>query len=112
VCTSDSTRNGTCYTAEECDNKGGTSSGSCADGYGVCCISMYPNVAKSLLFCHMILILFPYAVTMKCGATASENCTYIVQESTTTPDRFCSYKLCKSGPNICRIRLDFTVSSV
>ncbi len=30
-------RNGTCYTSEECDDKGGTNSGSCADGYGVCC---------------------------------------------------------------------------
>ena len=32
------TRNGTCYAQNECSDKGGTSSGSCADGYGVCCI--------------------------------------------------------------------------
>merc|ERR1711874_318058 len=30
------TRNGTCYTAEECSTKGGTSDGSCASGFGVC----------------------------------------------------------------------------
>ena len=29
---------GTCYTAEECEDNSGTASGSCADGYGVCCI--------------------------------------------------------------------------
>ena len=26
-------RNGTCFTANECESKGGTSSGSCASGY-------------------------------------------------------------------------------
>ena len=25
------------FVAEECKNKGGTNSGSCAEGYGVCC---------------------------------------------------------------------------
>lgn len=37
-CAGDSAKNGTCYTAEECAEKGGTASGSCAMGYGVCCI--------------------------------------------------------------------------
>ena len=32
---------GTCYTAEECEDNSGTASGSCADGYGVCCICKY-----------------------------------------------------------------------
>ena len=30
-------KNGTCYTSEECENKGGSNSGSCAEGFGVCC---------------------------------------------------------------------------
>ena len=29
--------NGTCYSAEECSHRGGSSVGSCASGYGVCC---------------------------------------------------------------------------
>merc|ERR1712241_220739 len=29
--------NGTCYTAEECNSKGGKNDGSCASGFGVCC---------------------------------------------------------------------------
>jgi len=35
------TKNGTCYTSEECSDRGGVSDGSCADGYGVCCICKY-----------------------------------------------------------------------
>ena len=38
ACDADVTaRNGTCYTAAECASKGGTSSGTCASGFGVCC---------------------------------------------------------------------------
>ena len=33
--------NGTCYTAEECSNRDGVESGTCADGFGVCCVSKY-----------------------------------------------------------------------
>ena len=35
------TLNGTCYTKEECSSKGGTNDGSCASGYGVCCLCKY-----------------------------------------------------------------------
>ena len=34
-------KNGTCYTSEECSDRGGVSDGSCADGYGVCCVCKY-----------------------------------------------------------------------
>merc|ERR1719242_2420879 len=37
VCVGSNSRNGTCYTSAECSDKSGTSSGSCADGFGVCC---------------------------------------------------------------------------
>merc|ERR1719418_519410 len=61
VCAGSNSKNGTCYTAEECSNKGGTSSGSCASGFGVCCV-----------------------FTLSCGGSASENQTYLVQSSVTT----------------------------
>ena len=38
--------NGTCYTAEECASRDGVASGSCAEGYGVCCISMFNHTWK------------------------------------------------------------------
>eukprot|EP00095_Tigriopus_kingsejongensis_P001716 maker-scaffold539_size142544-snap-gene-0.25 protein:Tk01716 transcript:maker-scaffold539_size142544-snap-gene-0.25-mRNA-1 annotation:"hypothetical protein X777_11818" len=77
--------NGTCYTAEECRTKLGTSEGTCAGGYGVCCI-----------------------FRIRCGQRTSEQ--YSVLESTlaTVGARTCQYDICRSSPNICRIRLDFT----
>merc|ERR1719510_967631 len=55
-----STRNGTCFTAEECTSKGGTKDGTCASGFGVCCY-----------------------FTLACGGSSSANNTYIVQASAT-----------------------------
>jgi len=78
------TRNGTCYTAEECSSKGGTNDGSCASGFGVCCT-------------------FP----LSCGGSASENQTYLVQTSVTTLTSPCTYTICPCSTNICRIRYDF-----
>merc|ERR1719362_1489130 len=82
---SGTSRNGTCYTAEECSTKGGTNDGTCASGFGVCCI-----------------------FALSCGGSASENQTYLVQSSVTTLTSPCSYTVCKCSTNICRIRYDFT----
>jgi len=76
------TKNGTCYTTEECSDKGGTSGGSCAEGYGVCC-----------------------QFTLGCGSSSTENCTYF--ELTTAPTGGCSAQICRASTNICQIRLDF-----
>merc|ERR1712088_410058 len=54
VCVGSSSRNGTCYTSAECSDKGGTSAGSCADGFGVCCTFLIST----------------------CGSSSSENMTY------------------------------------
>merc|ERR1711971_664968 len=84
ICTG-ATRNGTCYTAEECSSKGGTSDGTCASGFGVCCV-----------------------FTLACGGSASENQTYLVQAAVTTLTSPCKYTICPVATNICRIRFDFT----
>merc|ERR1719330_1956872 len=78
-------RNGTCYTAEECSTKGGTSDGSCASGFGVCCV-----------------------FALSCGGSASENQTYLIQSSVTTSTSPCKYTICPCSTDICRIRFDFT----
>jgi len=80
-----STRNGTCYTAEECSTKGGSNEGSCASGFGVCC-----------------------TFVLACGGSSSENQTYIVQSSVTSLTSPCTYSICPCSTNICRIRYDFT----
>lgn len=81
-----SSRNGTCFTSAECDNAGGTESGSCADGFGVCCIVLLTN-----------------------GQTTSLNQSYIVQASSTslTAGQM-QYTICPCSSEVCRIRFDFT----
>merc|ERR1711936_964341 len=74
-----SSRNGTCYTKEECSSKGGKNEGSCASGFGVCCV-----------------------FSLSCGKSSSENSTYIVQASATAVSSPCTYTICPCSTNICR----------
>lgn len=83
---SGTSKNGTCYTSDECKDKGGTESGSCADGFGVCCV-----------------------FSLTCGEKSSENNTYIIQASTSTfTNPSCMYEICPMDKQIARIRFDFT----
>jgi len=77
-------KNGTCYTTEECSSKGGVNAGSCASGFGTCC-----------------------TFTMNCGGTSAENCTYF-DSATTVVSGACKANICKVNTNICQIRLDFS----
>jgi len=77
-----STKNGTCYTSSECSSNGGTSDGSCANGYGVCCI-----------------------FTINCGAQSSQNCTYFESSGVTSGN--CRATICPCSTTICQLRLDF-----
>jgi len=85
VCVGSNSRNGTCYTSAECSDKGGTSSGSCADGFGVCCT---------------------FIITT-CDQSSSENLTYWTQPSTVSAGT-CSLTVCPTSDEICSIRLDLT----
>jgi len=78
-----SSKNGTCYTAEECSSKGGTNGGSCASGFGVCC-----------------------TFTIGCGGSTSENCTYF--EYSGSNSGACNARICKVNSGICQIRLDLS----
>lgn len=81
-CTS-SSKNGTCFTKAECDNLGGTSSGTCADGFGVCCIK-----------------------TITAGESSSVNNTYISMDSDQSSGSV-TYTICPCSDDICRIKFDF-----
>merc|ERR1712018_62455 len=86
-CRGSATRNGTCYTSQECADKKGTSAGSCADGFGVCCTFIINN----------------------CGSTTSENSTAWTTPTTLpTTATTCGLSVCPAGREICSIRLDFT----
>merc|ERR1711953_462465 len=85
-----SSRNGTCYTAAECSNIGGTKDGTCADGFGVCCI-----------------------VILTTSGSSSVNNTYIYKASGTTYSTGeYKYTICPCSDNICRIRFDFNTFTI
>jgi len=80
------TRNGTCFTAQECEDQGGTDSGSCADGFGVCC-----------------------SIVLTEGGSSSLNQSYMVQDASTTVEQgTMMYTICPCSTDVCRIRFDFT----
>merc|ERR1711892_120486 len=84
---------GTCNTQIECESKGGISEGSCAQGFGICCV-IYND---------------------ECGTVSiTANRTYIRNPdhpSGYSKDGTCMYSLVKSQQNICQMRLDFVKSS-
>jgi len=88
VCSGGS-RNGTCFTSEECSARNGINDGTCASGFGVCCV-----------------------IAMSCGGSTSNNNSYIVQSSTTSLTSPCTYTVCPCSTDICRIRYDFTTNTL
>ena len=95
-CNGDGSKNGTCYTLEECNQKGGARAGSCAQGYGVCCTCKQgKHINKNFCFEQFIL------VTVRCGETKNENCTYF--EASGTESGACRVKICKCDPNVCQV---------
>ncbi|KAG1699835.1 hypothetical protein GQR58_005417 [Nymphon striatum] len=87
ACNGSNSISGTCYTAGECTSRGGSASGSCASGYGVCCTF----------------------VLTTCGNTSSENCTYFQNPgfpSTYNVAQTCTIFISKKDPNICQFKYD------
>jgi len=83
ACEGSNANMGTCYTAEECEDNSGTASGSCADGYGVCCI-----------------------FSINCGGTSSQNLTMFMSNNVAAGA--CGAQICKTTSDIVQLRLDFT----
>eukprot|EP00095_Tigriopus_kingsejongensis_P003080 maker-scaffold664_size116482-snap-gene-0.22 protein:Tk03080 transcript:maker-scaffold664_size116482-snap-gene-0.22-mRNA-1 annotation:"hypothetical protein SINV_00302" len=86
--TGSTNRNGTCFRMDECASKGGSVAGSCAAGFGVCCVFL---VSTS-------------------GATVRQNCTYI--RNPNFPNSYdgtsqVSYNIQKCDRSVCSLRLDF-----
>eukprot|EP00095_Tigriopus_kingsejongensis_P012505 snap_masked-scaffold221_size251850-processed-gene-1.8 protein:Tk12505 transcript:snap_masked-scaffold221_size251850-processed-gene-1.8-mRNA-1 annotation:"hypothetical protein SINV_00302" len=91
--TGSTNRNGTCFTATECVSKSGTAAGSCAAGFGVCCVFLVSSG----------------------GATINQNCTYI--RNPNFPNAYDStsqvaYTIRKCDPRVCQLRLDFESFSI
>jgi len=87
----DPTMRGLCITAEECTDQGGTASGNCASGFGVCCFT-----------------------TVTAAGTITNNVTYIQSEGfpaavlNTAPVTAATRAfMVQGGANICQVRFDF-----
>merc|ERR1711971_1185357 len=78
---------GLCITAEECTDQGGTASGNCASGFGVCCITTWVTYIQNEGF--------PTAVLGTAPVTAAAR-AFTVQ----------------GGDNICQVRFDFEAATV
>jgi len=87
---------GTCYTTEECEERGGTASGGCAMGFGTCCLFTVDE----------------------CGGTATENSTYIRNDDwpntlTGLPESaMCDFTVRKCADEVCSLRLDFNTFNI
>ena len=90
--------------SEECSNKGGTQDGSCANGYGVCCICKWLqwNFCYSVQPCNALLLCIWLLVTLRCGGSSSENCTYF-ESSGTAATGACRAQICPCSNNICQV---------
>ncbi|XP_023335615.1 uncharacterized protein LOC111706897 [Eurytemora carolleeae] len=80
-CPTDTGVAGTCYTQYECDRRQGQSKGSCAGGFGVCCLFNTP-----------------------CNSETSENGTYF--SSPAAISSVCSIMIRPRDEDICQVRLD------
>ena len=72
------------FCRSDCSSRGGVKSGTCASGFGVCCI-----------------------FSVGCGGASSENCTYF--EATSVGDGECKATICKTNPGICQVLTDSIV---
>ncbi|XP_059079506.1 uncharacterized protein LOC131877755 isoform X2 [Tigriopus californicus] len=87
-CNTTAGRQGACFTPDECLSRGGMGAGTCAAGFGVCC-----------------------TFSLACGATSTEECSFLMMNGmapgmSPIPSP-CVYTICRSAPDICRIRFDF-----
>lgn len=87
MCNATSGEMGVCFTAAECTSKGGVSSGSCASGFGVCCVFTLNT----------------------CGGEVSQLVSYIESPNypSAAPAGMCMYTLPRCDTGICQYRVMF-----
>ena len=82
-------RIGTCYSEQDCQNRGGIKAGSCANGFGFCCV---------------------FIATIGPDNDVTQNGTYVVapeQISDTNCGNLCVTIIRKCSTDVCALRLDF-----
>ena len=112
----------------ECEAAGGEDDSTCADGFGVCCVSKYWVYTTYLETKQLIysvrrdytIFSTSYYISAKLtnGQTTSLNQSYIVQTSSDlsstggidSTGRY-EFTICPCNGDICRVRFDLTVST-
>jgi hypothetical protein len=92
--TMDPTMNGICQSTSDCTDTGGTASGNCASGFGVCCFHKVDDDCtgnQQAVNNNVTYIQSPNFPTALTGVGSAVTCTYTIT----------------GGSNICQIRLDF-----
>merc|ERR1712156_194930 len=92
--TMDPAMNGICQSTEDCTESGGTASGNCASGFGVCCFHKVDGDCtgnQQAVENNVTYIQSPNYPTALTGAGSALTCTYTIT----------------GASNICQIRLDF-----
>ncbi len=100
ACNGTNSLTGTCYTLEECLGRGGANVGTCASGFGTCCVSK--SVRCTSLTMYPCLILLHFTASLTCGGMSSENCTYF-NSDTAAMAGACTATICPCGDNICQV---------
>lgn len=85
-------RNGTCFTEAECTDAGGEEDGTCADGFGVCCVTKLTNQGSTSLNQSYIV-----ATSSDLSSTGGIDSSGRYQ-----------YTICPCSADVCRIRFDLT----
>ena len=98
-CAGSSGDNGTCFTSNECAEIGGTADGTCASGFGVCCVLKVCTITSSPSDTNIFSLLNKY-FQYNCGSKTNYNSTYF--ENDNYPQTFntigqCSISIEKVG---------------
>ena len=105
--------NFTIHYRQECEDQGGTESGSCADGKWhslLCWQFLWFCLEKCIIFIPTTGFGTCCSVVLELGGSSSLNQSYIVQASSSNVDAGqMQYRICPCSSDVCRIRFDFTV---
>ena len=93
ACSGVSGLTGTCLTASECTTRSGSSDGTCAAGFGVCCLVVAETCQTTTISHNNTYVRNPSYPAVLTSSTSAQTCSYKVEKM--------------SEEEICQLRLDF-----
>merc|ERR1712223_1529963 len=105
ACTGDDGKMGVCYTAAQCTEKGGSATGNCAMGFGVCCrILVDPTCPSDITTASATIVNpgYPDAVSTDTGADSCSS-----SASSRTAQTTYRWAIYKATDTVEQMRIDF-----